>query len=241
MTCIDRLLSTVDGGRVLDAGCGTGRSTRLFTNELRSIRTIVGIDPDKNSLDEARHRTDDQRISYRQLSVMDLAVDPERFEAVTIAYALHHVADPASVLARLVSVLVPHGALIVNEMLSDGLSPAQTNRRDIHHFKAAIDRMQGIEHRETYAADEIRALVRSAGVVVVDECIEEPEDDDSPEERAREGLEFLESYLPLIEGRAEYSKMIALKRDLDARIIAGGVDSPPDLLILARKPQDERT
>ena len=188
MTCLEKLLSTIDGGRVLDAGCGDGRSTRLLADGLRSMRTIVGIDPDKNSLDEARRQTEDRRISYRQLSVMDLAAEPERFETVAIAHALHHVEDPVSVLTRLVSVLVPQGALIVNEALSDGLSPAQANARDIHHFKAEIDRMQGIEHRETYTAEGIRALVCSAGVRVVGECIEEPEEDDSPEERVQEAL-----------------------------------------------------
>ncbi len=241
MTCMKKLLSTLDGGRVLDAGCGNGRSARLLADGFRSVRSVVGIDPDKDSLDEARRQTEDRRISYRQLSVMDLAADPERLETVAIAHALHHVADPASVLTKLVSVLVPGGTLIVNEALSDGLSSAQANARDIHHFKAEIDRMQGREHRETYTAEGVRALVCSAGVRVVDECIEEPEEDDSPEERVQEALEFLEGYLPFIEGRPEYPRMIALKRDLDARIIADGIDSPPHLLILARKPQGERT
>lgn len=238
---MEKLLSTLDGGRVLDAGCGHGRSTRLLADGLRSVRTVVGIDPDKNSLDEARRQTEDRRISYRQLSVMDLAPDPERFDTVAVAHALHHVENPVSVLTRLVSVLVPQGALIVNEALSDGLSPAQANARDIHHFKAEIDRMQGREHRETYTAEGIRALVCSAGVRVVDECIEEPEEGDSPEERVQEALEFLEGYLPFIEGRPEYPRMIMMKRDLDARIISNGIDSPPHLLILARKAQSERT
>ena len=241
MTCLEKLLSTIDGGRVLDAGCGDGRSTRLLADGLQSMSTIVGIDPDKNSLDEARRQTDDRRISYRQLSVMDLAAEPERFETVAIAHALHHVEDPVAVLTRLVSVLVPDGALIVSEKFSDGLSPAQANARDIHHFKAEIDRIRGVEHRETYTAEEIRALVRSAGVLIVKECIEEPEDDDLPEERVQEALEFLEGYLPFIEGRAEYSKMITRKRDLDAHITADGIDSPPHLVIVARKPQGERT
>ena len=213
----------------------------MLADGLRSVGTVVGIDPDKDSLDEARGQTDDRRISYRQLSVADLAAEPERFETVAIAYALHHVEDPASVLERLISVLVPQGVLIVNEAFSDGLSPAQANARDIHHFKAEIDRMRGVEHRETYTAEEIRALIRSAGVSVEDECIEDLEDNDSPEERVREALEFLESYPPFIEGRPEYPRMIARKRDLDARITADGIESPPHLFIVARKLRGERT
>ena len=235
MTCVEKLLPSIDGGRMLDAGCGNGRSTRLLVDGLRSVRTVVGIDPDKNSLDEARRQTDDRRISYRQLSVMDLAADPERFETTAISYALHHVVDPASVLERLVSVLVPRGVLIINEAFSDALSPAQANARDLHHFKAAIDRMRGTEHRDTYTADEIRTLVGATGVTVVDECIEEPEDDDPPAERAREAFKFLENYIPFIEDRPEYQEMIALKRELVARITEIGIDSPPHLFIVARK------
>jgi ubiquinone/menaquinone biosynthesis C-methylase UbiE len=236
MSCVNEFLSTVDGGRVLDAGCGGGRSTRFLANAFRSFESIVGIDPDKDSLDEARRQTDDRRISFRQLPVLELNSGPERFETVSIAYALHHVANPGAVLERLVSVLVPGGLLIVNEALSDNLSPAQENGRDIHHFKATIDRLKGLEHRETYRADEIRSLIRSAGVRIVDECGESPVEDDTPEERVRWAHEFLEGYLPFIEGRSEQPELAAAKRDLESRITAIGLDSPPHLFIIARKP-----
>ena len=235
MSCAGKLLSTIDGGRVLDAACGNGRSTRLLADVFGSFGTIVGIDPDKDSLDEARKQTDDRRISYRQLSVLDLAGDPERFDTAAIAYALHQVAEPVAVLTRLVSVLVPGGHLIVNEAFSDNLNPAQKNGRDIHHFKAAIDRLKDAEHRETYRADEIRVLVQSAGVHILDECSEEPVEDESPEERVQRGREFLETYLAFIEGRAAYPEMSALKTNLERRISADGLDSPPHLFIIARK------
>jgi len=235
MSCVDRLLSSMDGGRVLDVGCGHGRFTRLLAASFGSIRSIVGIDPGKDSIDEARRATDDRRITYRLMEIMELAPFPPRFDTVAIAYALHHVPDPPAVLTRLVSLITPGGHLIVNEAYSDNLTPAQANGRDLHHFKAAIDRLEGIEHRETYRAAEIRALIAAADVQIVSECSEAPENGPRDEE-IRWATQFIDDYLPFVRQRPQHQAMERAGRELKARIASEGIESPSHLLIVARRP-----
>ena len=234
MSCAQAILATMDAGRVLDAGCGNGRSTRLLADGFGRFRTIVGIDPDKDSLDEAKKQTDDSRITYRLRSVSDLDLTP-RFETCAIAYALHHVEDPADALESLVSLLLPGGYLVVTEPICDGLTPAQEIGRDVHHFKSAIDRLKGVVHRQTYRGDEIRAMVHSSGVEIQNECCEMPADSSSSEERVNWALKFLQEYLSLLEGQADHAKLSAAKLDLDARISSVGLDSPSNIFIVARK------
>jgi ubiquinone/menaquinone biosynthesis C-methylase UbiE len=224
----------MDGGRVLDVGCGHGRFTRLLAESFGTVRSIVGIDPGKDSIDEARRSTDDRRITYRRMEIMELAPEPPRFDTVAIAYALHHVPDPAAVLSRLTDLIVPGGHLIVNEAFSDNLTPAQANGRDLHHFKAAIDRLAGIEHRETYRAEEIRALVKAADVEIVAECSEAPENGPRDEE-IRWATGFIDDYLPFIRERPQHEAMEQTGRALKARIAAGGIESPSHLFIVARR------
>ena len=236
MSCAERLLSKIEGGRVLDVGCGNGRFTRVLAETLRNVQSVVGIDPNKDSLDEARRQTDDRRISYRLLAAEKLAPAPARFETVAIGYSLHHVVDPAGVLARLLSLLVPGGTLIVSEPCADELTPSQQNGRDVHHLKSRIDRAKGLEHRETYSAAEIRALVESSGAAVAEQCIESPEDEEPPGEGARKALDFLDSYVPFMEGRDEYEETVAEKDELRNRIMESGINSPAHVLIVADHP-----
>ncbi|MCK7492298.1 MAG: hypothetical protein MZW92_12380 [Comamonadaceae bacterium] len=47
----------------------------------------------------------------------------------------------------------------MNEMVSDGLDAKQISHRELHHFSAALDSAAGIFHANTYARDEIAAML----------------------------------------------------------------------------------
>jgi hypothetical protein len=42
------------------------------------------------------------------------------------------------------------GWIIVNELFSDNLNPAQEVHKMFHHFRSKIDRLTGIYHNETF-------------------------------------------------------------------------------------------
>lgn len=240
----DDLLRTIDGGRVLDAGCGAGYFTRRLAGSLRSYESIIGIDPDKDSLDEARRQTDDPDVRYRQMSVLDLEADPPRFDTVAISNALHHVEDPSQVLRRLVSVLRPGGTLVVNELYCDDLNRLQAIGRDVHHFKAACDELQGRVHRPTFTRQEIRDLVASAGGPTTDasplvsieaECIGQFEPAGAGDQAAREAIDFLEEYVGFVRGLPSGEDMLSRMREIQGRTRAEGIQSAPTLCLIARR------
>jgi ubiquinone/menaquinone biosynthesis C-methylase UbiE len=240
MSACTRLLAGVSGGRVLDVGCGTGSFTRLLAETLQDVRSIVGIDPDKDSVDEARRQTDDRRISYRILGVMELDPQPPRFDTVAVGYALHHVLDPVTVLRHVGRLLHPDGTLIVSEPFSDGLSPAQENARDVHHFKAAVDRARGRLHEPTMTRAEIRRIVREAGFSIREECTgaretkpTSPGNGESAESPQDEAIAFLDEYLPFAEATDVYDELCRERDRLAASLASHGIESPPWFVIVA--------
>ncbi|MFW6261867.1 MAG: class I SAM-dependent methyltransferase [Spirochaetota bacterium] len=233
--CLHRILAGLRAGEVLDVGCGSGSFTRTLADTLTGARSIMGIDPDKDSVDEARRLTDDWRVRFRVLAGGDAPFGDERFDLVAISNALHHLEDPRAVLHDLRRMVRPGGYLVVQELVSDELAPAEENGRDLHHFKARIDRLRGRSHEPTLTRSAVRELVRSSGGVVEEECeIHEPVADD---EAVDEALAFLAEYLPFAEGTPDYDDLAGEAQRLAARLPAHGVVSPPRLLIRARYPR----
>ena len=50
----DRLLRDIDGGKVLDVGCGTGQFIEILDDSLKSIDSVTGVDVAEEFLSEAR-------------------------------------------------------------------------------------------------------------------------------------------------------------------------------------------
>ncbi|MFW5741673.1 MAG: class I SAM-dependent methyltransferase [Spirochaetota bacterium] len=242
--CLGRVLGVLYVGDVLDAGCGSGSFTRTLADMLGGARSIVGIDPDKDSVDEARRLTDDHRVRYRVLEAGDAPFGDDRFDLVAISNALHHLDDPQAVLADLRRVARPGGYLVVQELVCDGLSPAERNGRDVHHFKARIDRLHGRSHQPTLARGEVRDLIASSGAFVEEECeICDPAGgagDDDDRERVDEAIAFLGEYLPFAEGGADYDELAREARRLASELSRYGIATPPRLLIRARYPRAAR-
>ena len=243
--CLHRILAGLRAGEVLDVGCGSGSFTRALADTLTGARSIIGIDPDKDSVDEARRLTDDRRVRFRVLAGGEAPFADERFDLVAISNALHHLDDPVVVLDELRRMVRPGGFLVVQELVSDELAPAEQNGRDVHHFKARIDRLRGRSHEPTLTRSAVRELVRSSGGVVEEECeIYDPAADTSHTgvdgERVDEAIAFLAEYLPFAEGTPDYDDLAHEARRLASRLPAHGIATPPRLLIRARYPRSGR-
>jgi SAM-dependent methyltransferase len=108
------LLAVRSGHRLLDVGCGTGDVARVLAALVGSRGSVVGIDPSRTMLAEARRRTPPQlAVEYRvgdaaRLDLDDGAVDGSRCERV-----LQHVAEPERAMAELVRVTKPGGQVVV--------------------------------------------------------------------------------------------------------------------------------
>ncbi|MFW5689650.1 MAG: class I SAM-dependent methyltransferase [Spirochaetota bacterium] len=233
--CIRRVLGDLEVREALDVGCGSGEFTRVLAYALPGARTIVGIDPDKDSIDEARRITDDRRVRYRVLGGEEMPFAEHRFDLVAISNALHHVANPLPVLAAMRRVLAHDGSLVVQEVVSEARSPAERAGRDVHHFKARIDRAHGRTHRNTYASEGVRRLLEQADAVIEAECeLTDTEPAAPGSERVADAMSFLGEYLEFARGRPDFEEYRREASRIGLELVRSGIADPPRIVIRAR-------
>jgi SAM-dependent methyltransferase len=101
---------------ILDAGCGTGVGTDYLAH-LNPTAQVIGIDLSETALAIAQERVARsgvaQRVTFHQLSLMDVQQLSQQFQYINCVGVLHHLPDPKAGLQALASVLAPGGLLHV--------------------------------------------------------------------------------------------------------------------------------
>lgn len=102
---------------VLDVACGTGALTEAFATA--DAQSVTGIDYTPEMLDVARQRQTRKEnlasITYQQGDAMDLPVEDQSVDVVSIAFGIRNVADPQKALQEFGRVLKPGGRLVILE------------------------------------------------------------------------------------------------------------------------------
>lgn len=103
------------GWTVGDLGCGTGRVAEWIAP---FVRRIVAVDGSAAMLRAARKRlTGHPHVEVRSGALEALPIEDGSLDAATLVLVLHHVSEPARVLAESVRALAPGGRLLVVDML----------------------------------------------------------------------------------------------------------------------------
>ena len=106
------------GGRILEAGVGTGISLPLYRSDCR----LVGIDISKSMLEKARERV--SRLGLRNIEniavmdVEDLHFEDESFDVVIAQYVVTAVPHPEQALDEFYRVVKPGGEIIIATRIS---------------------------------------------------------------------------------------------------------------------------
>ena len=138
------------------------------------------------------------------------------------------------IFAEMERVLAQYGIIIINEMISDGLSKRQKSHLLIHHFAAEIDREIGNTHHETFKGVEIVEKVKSYSslkIKMVFEVNNKREIDNNAEE-----IEWLyktmEKLLVKVEKSDKYSYFKKKAEKVKKHIHKYGFDSATQLVIV---------
>lgn len=178
MKRLEDYLPTRDGGHVLDIACGSGNFTRRLINELKSYTSITGLDIKPDLKDDFLKNTEGHDITFVVAPIAEFLKIDNTFDTISISNALHHVEQVADIMSNFKHISHSDGVVIITEMCSDCITPAQENQRDLHHFMARLHSAMGEHHRETFSRNEIHAMIENAGLKI--QHAFEAKNDDAP-------------------------------------------------------------
>ena len=104
-----RVLSLTEESRVLDAGCGTGHTTRYLAE--RSGASFLGIDKSERAIAYANEHGQSLRLSFQVADLDALDLPPNSFDAVIAIEALYFPKDLTSTIAQFRALLRPGGQM----------------------------------------------------------------------------------------------------------------------------------
>ena len=144
--------------RVLDAGCGTGRSS-VTAARLNPGATVLGVDVSAAAVGLAGERVRAAGLGGLAFAVHDLTtLNPDdfgRFDFVICRHVLGHADDPARLLAALARCLDPRGLLLAT-------FPSRKGRRAPRALRQVVDALApvgaGLEERTRIGLEILQAL-----------------------------------------------------------------------------------
>ena len=136
------LIGHISGGKVLDVATGNGGFIHFLLDGLQDYEEIIGIDTKEGLESSFEEQFAEKPVRYQKMDAARMEFTDESFDTVCISNSLHHMPDLNSTLREMLRVLKLGGQLIIHEMYSDGQTETQMTHVGLHHWWAAIDRMQ---------------------------------------------------------------------------------------------------
>lgn len=148
------LLGLLDPELVVgDLGCGTGAVSAALAP---FVARLVAVDASPSMLAAARQRLADREdVELRSGELENLPVGDGELDAAVLYLVLHHVADPAGVLAEVARALRPGGRLLVVDM---NPHDRQEYRHEMGHVWLGFDRRQLARWTEAAGLGDLRVV-----------------------------------------------------------------------------------
>lgn len=141
-------------GRVLDLGCGDGRTAVALQS---AGWTVVAMDQDPASIAAARVAgATDARVG----TINDLPDTEERFDAVVLSHVIEHLVEPIAALVEIRRHLRPGGQLVI---LTPNAASASHQR-----FRGTWRGLEVPRHLQILSADGLRHMLDTADLTLVE-------------------------------------------------------------------------
>lgn len=234
MTELSKTLKGIHAGKVLDVATGSGGFIHFLLDELGGYDQIVGIDSsERGAAVFVESFKDRPNVRFIQMDATCMDFPSAFFDTVCMANSAHHFPDPAIVLAEMKRVLRPGGTFLLLEMYRDNQAEPQMTHVLLHHWWAAVDRLGGIVHNETYQRGELVEMAAGLG-------LSEPQFFDLSElDGDPKNPEILEELNPIFDRyiqRADgHPDLQAQGEALRRRVQEIGFHSAASLVVVARK------
>ncbi len=231
MQKLTTLLPAKNLHKALDIGTGSGDFIELLHNFFPKIH-FTGIDPDGIAISTARERFSSEGFDFVTMHAHQLGFSDHTFDLCTLSNALHHLESPSAAIAEMKRVTRPSGWIIISELRSDALNEAQENHKIYHHHRSAIDRLNGIYHRETYTSGEILELAKKEGLEpeFQFEFLRQPTAETAPEQIAR-FVKTMQNNLSRIAGSPHYEALAKMVLEFEQRANVFGIQAATNLVL----------
>jgi len=150
--------------RVLDVASGGGHTALAFT---AISRRVVAYDLTEAMLRAARDLIQGRGATNLQCVAGDveaLPFGPGAFDVVTCRIAPHHFANPAAAVREVARVLASGGSFLLQDILGH-------DEAECAAFITEVERRRDPSHVRSYRAREWTAMLRGAGLTVIDEAV----------------------------------------------------------------------
>ena len=131
----------IDGGHVLDAGCGEGYGTAMLAE---AGADALGVDLDEAIVRRAADRYAGARFDVANL--VDLPYDDASFDAIISLQVIEHLHTPQEFIAQCVRLLRPGGVLMLSTPNRLTFSPEGT-RNPFHTFEFSPSELDAVVRR----------------------------------------------------------------------------------------------
>lgn len=112
---LDKHNFSLEGKTILDAGCGSGYSTKLIEQFLPA--ELIGFDLMPSQIERAKRKYSE--LDFFVGNVLDTKLESNRFDAVFVFGILHHIPTWRDAITELYRVLKPGGAFLVEDLNKD--------------------------------------------------------------------------------------------------------------------------
>lgn len=224
-------------GHLLDVATGEGDFLRFLLDSVASFDSATGLEPNKESLAAAKNKLFPYKVDLVQGNIRKIPFEDNYFDLVTVSNALHHFEQPVKAIQSMMRVLVSGGRLLINETISDSLTPAQEAYLEYHTLRADIDMAMGTYHRHFYTRDEVFALLQEAHAEAEKIFISDDEPDIL---NSKEKIwQFSHKIDELVASAGELPQKNNFESRgwaLSEKIKINGFQKPPQLTLIAYKP-----
>lgn len=101
-----------DKHRILDAGCGNGRVTKLLRDNSNKDTKVIGIDLVAHKVAEENLKND-ENVSFFEKDLLSDLRDMDKFDFIYSQEVLHHTKDPEKAFKNLVEILNNDGIIAI--------------------------------------------------------------------------------------------------------------------------------